>query len=44
MLRTKIVIELGFDNSFDVMKLRENIETLLDNEGQVKEYSIYCQK
>ena len=44
MNRTKIIIELGFENSFDVMKLRKSIESLLDDkEDQIKEYSIYCQ-
>lgn len=42
MIRTKIIIELGFENSFDVMKLRKSIESLLDSEDQVKDYSIYC--
>ena len=44
MIRTKIIIELGFENSFDVMKLRKSIESLLDDkEDQIKEYSIYSQ-
>ena len=44
MIRTKIIIELGFKNSFDVMELRKSIESLLDDkEDQIKEYSIYCQ-
>ena len=39
MNRTKIVIELEFEESFDVMKLRKSIEKLLVEE-QINGYSI----
>ena len=39
MNRTKIVIELEFEESFDVMKLRKNIERLLI-EDKINGYSI----
>lgn len=40
MMQTKIIVELEYEESLDVMKLRKSIEKLLI-EDQINGYSMY---